>query len=189
MVQFSAYLMLVACVLAAPPQVQTPSTGLARDTRHSAASPGAASDPAESSAVANGTDSGAGGGNTQTPTATAGEGPARALLLILNASGVPNHNGQIKWPSIFRLVNADADMQRVEAQLQLAAEQVIAGGVNPKLLHEMRLTVEDMQRLLRADQATRWPSLSRDAYDDAERFLQELKRAPRVTEAAPPARQ
>jgi hypothetical protein len=93
------------------------------------------------------------------------------------------------WPSILRLVNAEADMQRVEAQLQLAAEQVIAGGVNPKLLREMRLTVEDMERLLRADQASRWPSLSRDVYDDAERFLQELKRAPRLAEAAPPARQ
>jgi hypothetical protein len=111
------------------------------------------------------------------------------LLLILSASGVPHKNGQIIWPSILRLANADADIQRMEAQLQLAAEQVIAGGVNPKLLHEMRLTVEDMRRLLRADQASRWPSLSRDTYDDAERFLQDLQRAPRLTEAAPPARQ
>jgi hypothetical protein len=126
--------------------------------------------------------------NEVTLAASSESGPARALMLILASSGVPNQNGQIIWPPILRRVRAEAEMQRVEAQLQLAAEQVIAGGVNPKLLDEIRLTVEEMDRLLKADRASRWPSLPADMYDDAGHFLQVLKRAPRIVEAAPPTR-
>jgi hypothetical protein len=89
---------------------------------------------------------------------------------------------------VLRLLQADVDMQRVQAQLQLAAEQVIAGGANPKLLDELRLTVADLVRLLRADRAERWPSLPPDVYDDGERFLRALQRAPRMAEASAPAR-
>jgi hypothetical protein len=109
-------------------------------------------------------------------------------VLTLTASGVPHQNGLIAWPRILRLAGADPQMQRLEAQLQLAAEQVIAGGVNPKLIDEIRLTVEDLGRLLRADKEERWPSLPSDAYDAAERFLQELQRVPRILAAAAPGR-
>jgi hypothetical protein len=102
---------------------------------------------------------------------------------------VPHHQGQIDWPHVLHLVHADAEMRRVEAQLQLAAEQVLAGGVNPKLLDEIRLTVGDMSRLLRKDKDTRWPSLPANVYDDAEQFLQQLRRVPRLADASPPARQ
>jgi hypothetical protein len=115
-------------------------------------------------------------------------GPARALVLILTASGVPHQNGQIAWPAVLRVLHADAQMQRLEAQLQLAAEQVIGGGVNPNLLKEIRSSVEGLRRLVQEDKATRWPSLPAELYDDAERFLQGLGRTPRIAEAAAPVR-
>jgi len=113
-------------------------------------------------------------------------GPARALVLILTASGVPHQNGQITWPAVLRVLHADVHMQRLEAQLQLAAEQVIGGGVNPNLLKEIRSSVEGLRRLVQEDKATRWPSLPAELYDDAERFLQGLGRTPRIAEASAP---
>lgn len=165
MIRYGVYVALAACVLAVPRAMpQQPG----RDPQRQAASAG---------------------DNSANLVTTPADGPTRALVLILSASGVPHHKGQIDWPPVLRLVRADAEMQRVEAQLHLAAEQVLAGGVNPKLLDELRLTVGDMERLLRKDRASRWPSLPADVYDNADHFLQQLRRTPRIADASPPARQ
>ena len=138
--------------------------------------------------VGNGAGPATGGESSASLAAASGSGPARALTLILAASGVPHQNGEIAWPPVLRLVNAESEMQRVQALLQLTAEQVIAGGANPKLLDEIRLTVDGLRRLLREDKAARWPSLPADLYNDAESFLQALSRVTRIAGASVPVR-
>jgi hypothetical protein len=103
--------------------------------------------------------------------------------VILKASGVPKHNGRVAWPSGLRLLGADSQLEQLEAQLQLAAEQVIVGGANPQLLDEIRLNVEALRQLLLA----KWPrrfSMPLTVYEDAERFVQKLQRAPRILSAS-----
>src|SRR5262249_5134023 len=114
-----------------------------------------------------------------------GDGSARALEVILKASGSPNQNGQVAWPSAFHLLGADSLTQQLEAQLQLAVEQVTAGGVNPLLLNEIRLNVKALRQVLLADKAQRF-SLPSAVYEDAERFLQKLKRTPQILAASAP---
>jgi hypothetical protein len=128
----------------------------------------------------------AGGGRSASAGASSGGGSARALEVIRKASGVPNQNGQVAWPLGFRLLRADSQMQQLEAQLQLAVEQVTAGGVNPLLLDEIRLNVEVLRQGLLADKAERF-SMPLATYEDAERFLQTLKRTPQILAASAPA--
>jgi hypothetical protein len=85
-----------------------------------------------------------------------------------------------------RLLRADVLVRQLEAQLQLAAEQVNAGEANPQLLDEIRLNVEALRRALHADNA--WLlSLPLPMAEDADRFLEKLRRAPRVLAASAPA--
>jgi hypothetical protein len=106
--------------------------------------------------------------------------------VILKASGVPNQHGQVVWPLGFRLLRADAQLQQLEAQLQLAAEQVTAGGANPQLLDEIRLNVKALRQLLLADKERRF-SMRLAVYEDAEGFLQKLERTPKILAASAPA--
>jgi hypothetical protein len=126
------------------------------------------------------------GGGDSAGAASSGGGSAQALDVILKASGVPNENGRVTWPLAFRLLRADSLTQQLEGQLQLAAEQVTAGGVNPQLPDEIRLNVEALRRLLSADKEWRF-SLPLAVYEDAERFLQKLKRTPQILAASAPA--
>ena len=128
----------------------------------------------------------AGGDDSASAGASSGAGSARALEVILKASGVPNQNGQVAWPLAFRLLRADVQTQQLEAQLQLAAEQVTAGGVNPQLPDEIRLNVEALRQFLLADKVSRF-SLPLAVYEDAERFLQKLKKTPRILAVSAPA--
>ena len=106
------------------------------------------------------------GGDSASAAASSGSASARALEVILKASGVPNQNGQVAWPLAFRLLRGDALMQQLEGQLQLAVEQVTAGGVNPLLLDEIRLNVKALRQVLRADKERRF-SLPEAVYEDA----------------------
>ena len=126
------------------------------------------------------------GGGSPSAGASSGGGSARALEVILKASGVPNQNGQVAWPRGLRLLRADSQLLQLGAQLQLAAEQVTAGGANPQLFDEIRLNVEALRQLLLADKERRF-SLPLAAYEDAERFLQKLKKTPKVLAASAPA--
>ncbi len=112
---------------------------------------------------------------------------ARAYDLILKASEVPTQNGKIAWPAVFRLMGAESKMQQFEAQLELGAEQVLAGGCNSRLLDEIRLSVDELDGCLLVDRANRWPCLRSSVYDDADQFLKKLKRTPRILNAAAPA--
>jgi hypothetical protein len=126
-----------------------------------------------------------GGGYSAGTAASSGGGSARALEVILSASGVPNQNGRLAWPLGLRLLRTDAQRHQVEAQLQLAAEQITAGGVNPQLLDEIRLNVMALRQLVLSDKEQRF-SLPQAMYEDAERFLQKLQRAPQILAVSAP---
>jgi hypothetical protein len=128
---------------------------------------------------------GRGGGDPASAGASSG-GSTRSLEIILKASGVPNRNGHLAWPSVFRVLPTDGLVQQVEAELQVAAEQVIAGGANPLLLNDIQLNVEALYQVLRADREYRF-SMPLAVYEDAERFLQKLHRAPQVLAGSAPA--
>ncbi len=128
----------------------------------------------------------AGGGYSAGTASSSGGSPARALEVILNASGVPSQNGRLTWPLGFRLLRTDSQRMQLEGQLHLAAEQITAGGVNPQLLDEIRRNVEALRQLLLSDKERRF-SLPQAAYDDAERFLQKLQRAPQILAVSAPA--
>ena len=163
MIRCTTYLTLAACVMAVPSAVaQHTGQGPQNQPRLT------------------------GGGDSASAAAPSGGGSARALEVILKASGVPNQNGQVAWPLGLRLLRADSEMQQLEAQLQLAVEQVTAGGANPQLLDEIRLNVEALRQLLLADKERRF-SLPLAVYEDAERFLQKLKRTPKILAASAPA--
>jgi hypothetical protein len=126
-----------------------------------------------------------GGYDSGSAAASSGGVSARALEVILRASGVPNQKGRVAWPLGLRLLRSDR-LKQLEAQLELAVEQVTAGGVNPLLLDEIRSNVEALRRLLLADKVQRL-SMAPALYEDAERFLQKLKKAPKLLIACAPA--
>ncbi len=127
-----------------------------------------------------------GGSDPTSAGAPSGGDSAGALEKILTASGVPNRDGQVSWPFAFRVLRADALVQQVEAQLQVAGEQVTAGGANPLLLDDIRLNVETLRQALLAHKENR-RSLRRVEYEDAEGFLQKLQKAPQVLAGLAPA--
>jgi hypothetical protein len=126
------------------------------------------------------------GGDPTSAGAPSGGGSTGALEIIFRASGVPNRNGQISWPFAFRVLRADALVQQVDAELQVAGEQVTAGGANPLLLADIRLNVETLRQALLAHKENR-RSLPRVDYEDAERFLQKLQKAPQILAGLAPA--
>jgi hypothetical protein len=118
---------------------------------------------------------------------SSGGGSARAREVIFNAIGAPNRAGKLTWPIGLRLLRgADSPRLQLEAQLQLAVEQVTAGGANPQLLDEIGITVEELRQLLLDDRERR-SSLTRAEFEEAESFLQKLKRAPKILAASPPS--
>jgi hypothetical protein len=119
---------------------------------------------------------------------SSGGGSARSTEIILKASGVPLQNGRVAWPWGLRLLGPNAQMQQLEAQLQLAVEQITAGGANPLLLDEIRRNVECLRQILLTDKELRF-SMPLAVYDDAELFIQNLKRATQILAASAPAAQ
>jgi len=199
MIRYTTYLTLAACGMAVPgavaqqpgqaPQHQplpaaSPYLIAPQDNPHSAYSYAGTS--YGYGQYAGDGDDGTGGEGWYGTGGGAGGGAARALEVILGASGVPNKNGQVAWPVGLRLLRADSELRQLEAQLRLAAEQVTAGGANPQLLDEIRLNVQALRQLLLADKERRF-SMPLAVYEDAERFLQKLKRAPKVLAASAPA--
>jgi hypothetical protein len=169
MIRYTTYLTLAACVLAAPSYGYGQYAGGGYD----------------GTGGQGGYETGGSAGDSASAAASSGGGSERALEVILTASGVPNEHGQVTWPLGIRLLRADSQVQQLQAQLRLAAEQATAGGANPLLLDEIRLNVEDLRQLLLADKARRSsPSLA--VYNEAEDFLQLLKKAPKILAASAP---
>jgi len=178
MTRCTMYLTLAACALAVP-------SAVAQQHNPHSAYPYAGTSHGQGQYAGDGYDDSGGAGGNGTG-GTSGGGSARAVEVILKSSGVPNQNGQVSWPLGLRLLRADSQMQQLEAQLQLAAEQVTAGGANPQLLDEIGLNVEDLRQLLLSDKEQRF-SLPLAAYEDAEQFLQKLKKTPKILAVSAPA--
>lgn len=165
MIRCTTFLALAACVMAAPGDAAAQSYPGPGNTYPASGGEGG---------YGNGGDTGAGGGS------------ARAVELVLTASGIPFQNGQVSWPLALRLLGTDLQLRQLEAQLKLAAEQVTAGGANAMLLGEIQGNAKELRRLLLADKERRF-SLSGAAYEEAERFLEKLRRAPNILAASTPA--
>ena len=105
--------------------------------------------------------------------------------MILAASGVPNDRGKVTWPLGLRLLDSEeaaALRQQAEALFQVAAMQARLGQINSRLTQELVQAVNELQGQFRVKN-NRSP-LPRGVSDEAERFLNRLKKAPELLEQA-----
>jgi len=107
-----------------------------------------------------------------------GHNPAEAML---NASGVSTDGGRVQWPLAVRLLgppDGDRLRRQAEALLEVAALQAQNGQVNAQIGREIKQTAEELRRLLRGVR-DRVP-LAGTTFEEAELFLDKVKKAPEV---------
>jgi len=100
----------------------------------------------------------------------------------LTASGVPNNNGQLRWPlglTILAAPGADELSAQIGALFEEATRQAAAGPVNPALTDETRQAVQKLRRLLLKEKAERF-GMPLTVYQESELFLNKLERAGRL---------
>jgi hypothetical protein len=104
---------------------------------------------------------------------------------LLKASGVPNDNGQIRWPlglAILAAPGADDLCEEIDALYEEMARQAAAGPVNPTLAEEARQAVKNLRGLLLKEKTERF-GMPLAVYQESERFLKKLDRAQRLLRA------
>jgi hypothetical protein len=114
--------------------------------------------------------------NTAKPQLSAEE---KSMRRLLTASGVPNDNGQLRWPlglTILAAPGADELSEQIEALFEEAASQAAAGSVSPVLAEEARQAVQKLRKLLLKEKAERF-GMPLALYRESERFLARLERA------------
>lgn len=92
------------------------------------------------------------------------------------AFGIPNENGEVKWPQAFRLLLPEKQrdtVQKIDAQLQFASTQAIVGKANPLLLKETAKEIGQLRQWLRERQL----NLADGTYREATAFLGKLDEA------------
>jgi plastocyanin len=105
---------------------------------------------------------------------------------VLAASGVPTDGSGLDWPLGLRILAAsetDALRAQIDALFQVAALQAAFGQVNPDLLQEASHAVNRLRFLLLKDKEDRF-GMPLAVYEESERFLNKLKKAPRTLLAA-----
>ena len=112
---------------------------------------------------------------------------------LLRAAGVPLGGGRLAWPLGLRLLpapDAIALRDRVEALLQVEADQAADGPVDAGVYLNLASALDELSNLLDRDREQRF-SLPAHAYETAEKFLAEIraagKRLARGHEPAPRA--
>lgn len=112
-----------------------------------------------------------------------------AVSKVLTASGVANDNGRLRWPLGLQILGgpesghqADDLRRQLDALFQEAAKQAAKGPANPELLHEITQAVDQFRDLLTRDREERG-LLAGAVYDEADRFLDQLKDAEAVLRA------
>jgi hypothetical protein len=103
----------------------------------------------------------------------------KSMSRLLTASGVPNDNGQLRWPlglAILAAPGANELYAQIDALFEEAARQAAGGPVNPALAEEARQAVKRLRRLLLKEKAERF-GMSLAVYQESERFLDRLDRA------------
>jgi hypothetical protein len=109
------------------------------------------------------------------------------LSRLLTASGVPNDNGQLRWPLGLRILAAretDELRERIDALLQVAATQATGDPVSSPVIQEMSEAVKKFRRLLLKDKAERF-GMPLAVYNESERFLNQLEHAAQVLRKPP----
>jgi len=104
---------------------------------------------------------------------------------LLTASGVPNENGQLRWPLGLRILatqGTDALREQVDVLFHEAASQAARGPVNAHLIQELHQTVNRLRRLLRKDKTERL-GMPLAVYNESERFLNQLEHGAQVLKA------
>jgi len=103
----------------------------------------------------------------------------------LTASGVPNDNGQLRWPLGLRILAAretDELREQIDALFQEAASQTARGPVSSTLIQETVEAVKKFRRLLLKDKAERF-GMPLAVYNESEHFLNHLEHAVQVLQA------
>jgi hypothetical protein len=102
------------------------------------------------------------------------------------ASGVPNNNGQLRWPLGLRILAApetDQLREQIDALFQEAAGQTAAGGaVGSPLAQEMGEAVRRFRKLLLKDKSERF-GMPLAVYSESERFLNQLEHSVELLKA------
>jgi plastocyanin len=104
---------------------------------------------------------------------------------LLTASGVPNENGQLRWPLGLRILAApetDELREQIDALFHEAASQAAGGPVSSPLIQEMGEAVRKFRRLLLKDKAERF-GMPLAVYNESERFLNRLEHATQLLQA------
>lgn len=113
-----------------------------------------------------------------------GKGGSKDLATVLAASGVANRDGRIIWPLGLRILGesgADALRQEIDASFAIAALQAAAGQANADLLKKIGADTKKLARLLLKDKEERF-GMPLTVYEESERFLGKLAKAPRALE-------
>jgi len=109
----------------------------------------------------------------------------KSMSRLLTASGVPNDNGQLRWPIglvILAAPGADELGGQIEALFEESARQAASGPVNPVLAEEARHAVQKLRRLLLKDKSERF-LMPLTVYQESERFLNKLDHAEQLLRA------
>jgi hypothetical protein len=104
---------------------------------------------------------------------------------LLTASGVPNDNGQLRWPLGLRILAASETeklREQIDALFQETASQTAGGRVSSPLIQEMSEAVKKFRRLLLKDKAERF-GMPLAVYNESERFLNQLEHAAQLFKA------
>lgn len=123
--------------------------------------------------------------NQPLPPAATEEGDPR-LARLLRAVGLPNDQGEIRWPLALRVAppgpKSQELRQQIEAFVQASALQEVRPPLSHALAEEASRAVDALRRLMRTERAERG-TLREEAYQEAERFLDQLSFTARVLAA------
>jgi hypothetical protein len=93
---------------------------------------------------------------------------------VLRAFGVPVEFGQVQWPLALRTMPPDIRrdlLDKLEAQMRIAASQAINGNASQALLRETKTTIDSAKWWLRGRRST----MPESTYQDGGAFLRQLE--------------
>ena len=93
---------------------------------------------------------------------------------MLKAFGIPVEFGQVQWPLALRTMPPDTKrdlLDKLEAQMKIAASQAINGNASQVLLRETKNTIDSAKWWLRGRRST----MPESTYQDGDAFLRQLE--------------
>jgi hypothetical protein len=101
---------------------------------------------------------------------------------MLKAFGIPVEFGQVQWPLALRTMPPDTRrdlLDKLEAQMRIAASQALNGNASQMLLRETKNTIDSAKWWLRG----RRSNIAESTYQDGDAFLRQLEDALRRMES------